>query len=113
MKKTEQSGYEKRLPKIDIEPFSDRVIVVRDDGEEKTPGGIIIPPTVKDEHRPYKGTVIAVGPGRPGDEENRIPLERGDRVMFGKYSGTEHTYLGNTFLIMRMGDIAGKVVIPY
>jgi chaperonin GroES len=90
---------------VDIKPLADRVLVrALDEGEVKR-GGIIIPDTAKE--KPQEGEIIAVGPGRVNDKGERVPLEvkKGDRVLFGKYSGTEVTVSGDNMLIMRESDI--------
>ncbi len=88
-----------------IKPLSDRVLVLRTELEEKTTGGIIIPDTAKE--KPQEGKVIAVGPGKTNDKGERVPLEvkENDRVLFGKYSGTEIKLDGVEHLIMREDDI--------
>jgi chaperonin GroES len=90
-------------------PLHDRVVVRRIEGEEKTKGGIIIPDTVKE--KPQEGEVIAVGPGAR-DEAGRInalDVKTGDRVLFGKWSGTEVKIDGQDLLIMKESDIMGVV----
>ncbi len=90
-------------------PLHDRVVVRRIDAEEKTKGGIIIPDTAKE--KPQEGEVIAVGPGAR-DETGKIqPLDvkAGDRVLFGKWSGTEVRIDGEDLLIMKESDIMGVV----
>ena len=91
-----------------IRPLHDRVIVKRINEEEKTKGGIIIPDTAKE--KPQEGKVVAVGPGRHEDGKV-IPLgvKAGDKILFGKYSGTEVTLNGDEFLIMRESDILAVV----
>lgn len=90
-----------------IRPLGDRVLVLRIDGEEKTSGGIIIPDTAQE--KPQEGKVVAAGPGKLDDGGKRIPLEvkKNDRVLFGKYSGTEIKIDGIEHLIMREEDILG------
>ena len=90
-------------------PLHDRVVVRRIEGEEKTKGGIIIPDTVKE--KPQEGEVIAVGPGAR-DEAGRInalDVKAGDRVLFGKWSGTEVKIDGQDLLIMKESDIMGVI----
>jgi chaperonin GroES len=90
---------------VDIKPLADRVLVrALDEGEVKR-GGIIIPDTAKE--KPQEGEIVAVGPGRVNDKGDRVALEvkKGDRVLFGKYSGTEVTVSGDNLLIMRESDI--------
>jgi chaperonin GroES len=90
-------------------PLHDRVLVRRLEEEEKTSGGIIIPDTAKE--KPMQGEVIAVGPGARDEKGNRVPLEvkPGDRVLFGKWSGTEVKIDGQELLIMKESDILGIV----
>jgi chaperonin GroES len=92
-----------------IRPLQDRVIVKRLEEEEKTKGGIIIPDTAKE--KPQEGKVIAVGKGKMTDEGKLIPLDvkAGDRILFGKYSGTEVKIEGEEHLIMREEDILGII----
>lgn len=92
-----------------IRPLQDRVIVKRVEEEEKTKGGIIIPDTAKE--KPQEGQIIAVGPGKVTDEGKKIPMEvkAGDRVLFGKYSGSEIKMDGEEYLIMREDDILGII----
>src|SRR5687768_4863820 len=90
-------------------PLHDRVVVRRIDAEEKTKGGIIIPDTAKE--KPQEGEVIAVGPGAR-DENGKVQpldLQAGDRVLFGKWSGTEVRIDGEDLLIMKESDIMGIV----
>ncbi|MGE5219799.1 MAG: co-chaperone GroES [Chloroflexota bacterium] len=91
-----------------IRPLHDRVIVKRIEEEEKTKGGIIIPDTAKE--KPQEGKVIAVGPGKYEDGK-LIPLgvKSGDKILFGKYSGTEIKLDGEEHLIMREDDILGVI----
>ena len=88
-----------------VRPLHDRVVVKRLEEEEKTVGGIIIPDTAKE--KPQQGKVIAVGKGRILEDGKIIPLvvKEGDRVLFGKYSGTEIKIDGDEHLIMREDDI--------
>jgi chaperonin GroES len=92
-----------------IRPLQDRVIVKRIEEEEKTKGGIIIPDTAKE--KPQEGKVIAVGKGKVTEEGKVIPLDvkAGDRILFGKYSGTEIKIEGEEHLIMREEDILGII----
>jgi chaperonin GroES len=92
-----------------IRPLNDRVLVLRIEEEEKTSGGIIIPDTAKE--KPQEGKVIAVGPGKLDEDGKRIPLEikKNDRILFGKYSGTEIKIDGVEHLIMREDDILGII----
>ena len=90
-------------------PLHDRVVVKRLEGEEKTKGGIIIPDTAKE--KPQEGKVIAVGPGARDESGKLVPLDvkAGDRVLFGKWSGTEVKIDGEDLLIMKESDILGIV----
>jgi chaperonin GroES len=90
-------------------PLHDRVVVKRIEGEEKTKGGIIIPDSAKE--KPQEGEVIAVGPGARDESGKLIPLDlkAGDRVLFGKWSGTEVKIDGQDLLIMKESDIMGVV----
>ncbi|HTB07214.1 MAG TPA: co-chaperone GroES [Bacteroidia bacterium] len=90
--------------KVNFVPQGDRVLVEVAEAESKTAGGIIIPDTVKE--KPQKGIVVAVGPGKKKDEP--VTLKVGDKVLYGKYSGTELTIDGKEFLIMRQDDILGN-----
>lgn len=88
-----------------VKPLNDRVLVLRTGEEEKTSGGIIIPDTAKE--KPQEGKVVAVGPGKVNDEGKKIALDvkAGDKILFGKYSGTEIKIDGVEHLIMREDDI--------
>ena len=90
-------------------PLHDRVLVRRIDAEEKTAGGIIIPDTAKE--KPQEGEVIAAGPGGRNEEGQLVPLDvkPGDRVLFGKWSGTEVKIDGKELLIMKESDLLGVV----
>ncbi len=92
---------------MDIRPLNDRIIVERLPEEEKTSGGIIIPDTAKE--KPLMGKVLYTGRGRTTDEGKNIPLEvkPGDKVLFGKYAGTEFNMKGKELLMMREEDIFG------
>lgn len=92
-----------------LRPLQDRIMVTRVDEEEKTKGGIIIPDTAKE--KPAEGKVTAVGNGKLGDDGKRVPLEikKGDRILFGKYSGTEVNVEGEEYLIMREDDVLGVI----
>ena len=94
---------------MNFRPLHDRVVVTRIDPETKTSGGIIIPDTAKE--KPTEGAVIAVGPGGRDESGKLIPLElkNGDRVLFGKWSGTEVKIDGVEYLIMKESDIMGVV----
>ncbi len=88
-----------------IKPMGDRVVIKPSPAEEKSKGGIILPDTAKE--KPVVGEVVAVGPGRKSDDGKTIPMEVkvGDKVLYGKYSGTEVTVDGKELLIMRESDI--------
>jgi chaperonin GroES len=90
-------------------PLHDRVVVKRIDAEQKTAGGIIIPDTAQE--KPQQGEVIAVGPGARDEAGKLVPLDvkAGDRVLFGKWSGTEVKIDGQDLLIMKESDILGIV----
>ncbi len=90
-------------------PLHDRVVVRRVDSEEKTAGGIIIPDTAKE--KPQEGEVLAVGPGARDEDGELIPMDvkAGDRVLFGKWSGTEVKIDGEDLLIMKESDIMGVI----
>ena len=92
---------------MNFRPLHDRVVLKRIDAEEKTAGGIIIPDTVKE--KPSQGEVIAVGPGGRDEAGKLIPIDIqvGDRVLFGKWSGTEVKLDGQELLIMKESDIMG------
>ena len=93
-------------------PLHDRVVVRRIEAEEKSTGGIIIPDTAKE--KPSQGEVIAVGPGGRDDTGKLIPIDlrEGDRVLFGKWSGTEVKIDGEELLIMKESDIMGIIDEP-
>jgi chaperonin GroES len=88
-----------------IKPLADRIVVKPSEAEEKTASGIIIPDTAKE--KPMQGEIIAVGQGRVTDSGTFVKLELkvGDKVLYGKYSGTEVTVDGNEYLIMRESDV--------
>ena len=88
-------------------PLHDRVVVTRIDAEEKTTGGIIIPDTAKE--KPQEGRVVAIGPGGRDENGKSIPIDVkvGDRILFGKWSGTEVKLDGADLLIMKESDILG------
>jgi len=90
---------------MNIKPLADRVIIKPSAAEEKTKGGIILPDTAKE--KPVVGQVVAVGPGKVTDDGKTVPPEVkvGDKVLYGKYSGTEVTIEGEEYLIMREADV--------
>ena len=94
---------------MNFRPLHDRVVVRRIDSEEKTKGGIIIPDTAKE--KPQEGEIIAVGPGARDEagKINALDVKAGDRVLFGKWSGTEVKIDGQDLLIMKESDIMGIV----
>jgi chaperonin GroES len=98
------------MAKSKFRPLHDRVVVKRIDAEEKTKGGIIIPDTAKE--KPSQGEVTAVGPGGRDESGKLIPIDLkiGDRVLFGKWSGTEVKLDGDELLIMKESDIMGVLV---
>ena len=94
---------------MDIRPLHDRIIVERLEEETKTAGGLIIPDTAKE--KPQQGQVIAVGKGKKTEDGKVLPLDVkvGDRILFGKYAGTEIKIEGKEFLMMREDDVLGVV----
>ena len=94
---------------MNLKPLQDRILVLRMEEETTTKGGIIIPDTAKE--KPAEGKVVSVGNGKIGDDGKRIPLEikKGDRILFGKYSGTEVKIDGEEYLIMSEGDVLGII----
>ena len=88
-----------------MKPLADRVVIKPSPAEEKTKGGIILPDTAKE--KPVMGEVVAVGPGKVADDGKKIlpEVKVGDKVLYGKYSGTEVTIEGDEYLIMREADI--------
>ncbi|MGA9723829.1 MAG: co-chaperone GroES [Candidatus Binatus sp.] len=92
-----------------IKPLGDRILVKRIKEEERTKGGIIIPDTAKE--KPQEGKVVAVGKGKYGDDGKLIPIEvkAGDKILFGKYSGSEFKHEGEDLLILREDDILGII----
>jgi chaperonin GroES len=97
------------MAKLKFRPLHDRVVVKRIEAEDKTKGGIIIPDTAKE--KPQEGEIVAVGPG--GRDENgkliTMDVKAGDRVLFGKWSGTEVKLDGDELLIMKESDIMGVI----
>jgi chaperonin GroES len=92
-----------------IKPLNDRVLVIREDEEQKSSGGIIIPDTAKE--KPQRGRIVAVGAGKMGDDGKRIQMEvkKGDRVLFAKYAGSEIKLDGVEHVFMREDDILSIV----
>ncbi|UCH65211.1 MAG: co-chaperone GroES [Ignavibacterium sp.] len=93
------------MAELKIKPLADRIVVQAMEAEETTKGGIILPDTAKE--KPVEGTIVAAGPGKVTDEGKKIELEVkvGDKVLYGKYSGTEVTVDGEEYLIMRESDV--------
>ena len=94
---------------MSFRPLGDRVLVRRVEEEAKTKGGIIIPDTAKE--KPQEGEVVAVGPGARDEDGKRIPMDvkAGDRILFGKWSGTEVKIDGEDLIIMKESDVLGIV----
>jgi chaperonin GroES len=92
-----------------VKPLADRVLVKRIEEEEVKKGGIIIPDTAKE--KPQQGKVVEIGAGRLDEKGKRVPMEikKGDRVLFGKYAGTEVTISDEEYIIMREDDILGII----
>ncbi|MGE5499600.1 MAG: co-chaperone GroES [Syntrophothermus sp.] len=97
------------MAKFKIQPLGDRVIVKPAVAEEKTKGGIILPDTAKE--KPIEGSVVAVGSGKVSEDgkTTALTVKAGDKVLYGKYSGTEITVEGEEYLIMRESDIFGII----
>src|SRR5262249_13667669 len=106
---TALTRHEESMAKLKFRPLHDRVVVKRIDAEEKSAGGIIIPDTVKE--KPSQGEIVAVGPGGRDESGKLVPLDlkTGDRVLFGKWSGTEVKLDGEDLLIMKESDIMGVI----
>lgn len=92
------------MGKLNIKPLASRVIIEPAAAEEKTAGGIIIPDTAKE--KPQKGTVMAVGPGK---KDEPMTVKVGNKVLYGKYAGTEISYEGGDYLIMNEADIVAII----
>jgi len=90
-------------------PLGERVIVKPTEQDQQTKGGIYLPDTVKE--KPQEGQVVAVGPGRVGDDGTRIPMElgKGDKVIYSKFAGTEYKDGDDEYLILRESDILAKI----
>jgi chaperonin GroES len=99
----------RRKEAMKLRPLQDRIIVQRVEEESKTKGGIIIPDSAKE--KPAEGVVISVGKGKVADDGKLIPMEvkTGNRILFGKYSGTEVKVEGEEYLIMREDDVLGII----
>ena len=96
------------MKQIHIDPLSDRVVVMPEDPEEKTASGIILPDTAQE--KPHMGKIVAAGPGKVSDNGSvvKMSVQKGDKVLYGKFSGTEITLDGTEVLIMRESDILAK-----
>jgi len=94
---------------MNLQPLEDRIVVRPAEAEEKTASGLVIPDTAKE--KPQQGEVLAVGPGRFGDDNERVPLDIsvGDRVVYSKYGGTEITNEGEDLLILQARDVLAIV----
>jgi chaperonin GroES len=94
---------------MNVKPLADRILVKPLEAEEKTKGGIIIPDNAKE--KPQKGEVVAVGPGKISDNGQKIAMElkKGDKVLYGKYSGTEVTVDGQEYLIVKESDVLAVI----
>ena len=94
---------------VKVAPLADRVVVMALEEAEQMRGGLYIPDTAKE--KPQQGEIVAVGPGRFDDKGNRLPVEVkvGDKVLYGKYSGTEVTVEGESYLILRESDVLAVV----
>ncbi|MBB3115562.1 co-chaperone GroES [Corynebacterium bovis] len=97
------------MANVNIKPLEDRVLVQIVEAETTTASGLVIPDSAKE--KPQEATVIAVGPGRVGDDNDRIPMEvkEGDTVVFSKYGGTELKYSGEEYLILSQRDILAVI----
>ena len=97
---------------MNVKPLADRVLVRRIEEQETKRGGIIIPDTAKE--KPQEGEIVAVGPGRMTEDGKRIAMEvkKGDRVLIGKYSGTEVKIDGTEYVILREDDVLGILATP-
>ena len=100
---------ERRSVQHEIHPLHDRVLVRRVEGDEKTAGGLIIPDNAKE--KPAEGEIVSVGAGAKDDDGKRIKMDvkAGDKILFGKWSGTEITLDGEELLIMKESDILGII----
>jgi chaperonin GroES len=97
------------VKKTSIQPLADRVLVKRLEEEQQTKGGIIVPDTAKE--KPQQGKIVEVGPGRMTEDGKRIPLQvkKGNKVLFGKYAGTEISLGDDDYLILREDDILAVI----
>jgi chaperonin GroES len=98
------------MTKLKLNPLADRVVVKPAEAEEKTKGGIILPDTARE--KPVEGTIVAAGPGKISDngEVIKMTVKVGDKVLYGKYSGTDVTIDGEEYLIMRESDIFASLL---
>src|ERR1035437_9473487 len=94
------SNIKRKMANLNVKPLADRVLVEPAAAEEKTAGGIIIPDTAKE--KPMKGTIVAIGNGK---KDEPMTVKVGDKVLYGKYAGTELSIDGNDYLIMKESDI--------
>jgi chaperonin GroES len=92
------------MSEVKIKPLADRVLIKPEEAEDKTASGIIIPDSAKE--KPQRGTVIAAG---PGTKDEKMEVKVGDSVLYGKYSGTELTFDGKDYLIMKQSDILAVI----
>ena len=94
---------------MQIKPLSDRVVVEPLEAEEKTKGGIYLPDTAKE--KPQMGKIIATGPGKVSDSGEKIAMQvkKGDKILYGKYSGTEVNFEGKDYIIMHESDILAVI----
>ena len=92
------------MTKVNIKPLADRVLIEPAPAEEKSAGGIIIPDTAKE--KPQKGTIVAIGPGK---KDEPITVKVGDTVLYGKYAGTEISFEGVEYMIMRESDVVAII----
>ena len=94
---------------MSIKPLSDRVVIKAQEAEEKTASGIILPDTAKE--KPQIGEIVAIGPGKVNESGNlvKMSVKKGDKVLYGKYSGTEISHNGDDLLIMRESDVLAVV----
>lgn len=97
-------NFNQKIDKIMIKPLSDRVLILPNPAEQVTAGGLIIPDTAKE--KPLAGKIIAAG---PGTKEVTMEVKEGDQVLYGKYSGTEITHEGTTYIIMKQSEILAVV----
>lgn len=94
---------------MSIRPLNDRILVVREKEEKKTKGGILIPDSAKE--KPIRGKVVAIGPGKRDENGNRIPMDvkKGDKILFGKYAGTEIKIEEVEHVFMKEDDVLGII----